>query len=169
MRWRWISATSRNSEFWKNLGNAENQTRGCWARSKNAIHCAMWPPIFGLTLKATLKALKQLSPGFSLVSLNSLRAFQAKPISKVFDHFDKLVSFLVSHLAADPDFRDNPSLCLQINPIRFGIGRFENVFGDDECRGSSIEKNLRLWGMKFKSSWRVVVASIAEYWKLSNY
>ena len=26
------------------LGNAENGTRGCWVRSKIALHCAMQPP-----------------------------------------------------------------------------------------------------------------------------
>ena len=28
----------------RNLGNTENQTRGCWARSKKASQCAMRPP-----------------------------------------------------------------------------------------------------------------------------
>ena len=41
-----LSINLYDIKIWKNLGNAENRTRGRWVRSKYAIHCAMRPPRF---------------------------------------------------------------------------------------------------------------------------
>ena len=41
---RWVRSTI--SFFWKKIGYVETRTWGSWVRSKNAIHCAMRPPIY---------------------------------------------------------------------------------------------------------------------------
>ena len=49
----------------KNLGNAENRTRGRWVRSKYAIHCAMQPPPPPPQVTATSSSSQKVAKSFS--------------------------------------------------------------------------------------------------------
>ena len=52
---RLINYPQQHQEFRKILGNARNQTRGCWVRSENSIHCAMPHPTLPSSLVSYIR------------------------------------------------------------------------------------------------------------------